>query len=207
MLISFDWNWVLRHSPHCWTYADRQKETCSIYKDSHILFEKQELCDVTFVINDNKIKAHTFVLALASTYFHAMFTQDTKESKDRVVNFSNDPDINSEVFSGFLDFIYNIKNFSELGEVALELLILADKFDVKVLQKHCEQYLSEVIDKNNISKILILSNKCNSKFLKDRAIAFAKTDLSVLTNSVEFSELLKDKNLMSELLCNNVTEK
>lgn len=176
------------------------EQSDSILKNYHTFYEKQELCDVTFVINDNKIKAHTFVLALASTYFHAMFIQDTKENKDRLVNFSDDPDINSEVFRGFLDFIYNIKKISELKRIALELLILADKFDVKVLQKSCEQYLAKIIDKSNVAKILYLSSKHNCTFLKQRALVVAKSDLTVVTNSVEFSDIHQDKNLITELL-------
>lgn len=181
------------------------KQNVSIFKNYHNLYEKQELCDVTFVIKDDQIKAHTFVLALASSYFHSMFTQDTEENKNRVVNFSDDPDITLEVFQGVLEFIYNIKNISELRDIIYELVIIADKFDMKDLQKSCEEYLAGNIDKNNAAKILILSHKHNCKFLKQKALAFVRIDSSVITHSVEFSEICKDENLMSEILRNKNT--
>lgn len=176
------------------------KQNSSVLTDYHTLYEKQELCDVTFIINESKIKAHKFVLALTSSYFHSMFTQDTKESREHTVNFSDDPDINFEILQGFLEFIYNIKTISELKKINLELLVLADKFDVKELKSHCEQFLAGEIDENNAAKFLIVSEKHNSDFLKNKVIAYAKCDMSVLTKSPEFTELCKNENLMSELL-------
>ena len=50
------------------------------------LRERDELCDVTIVVEGSAIKAHRAVLAASSQYFNAMFTRKMSERNQSAVS-------------------------------------------------------------------------------------------------------------------------
>ena len=50
------------------------------------LRQKEELCDVTVLVDGTSIKAHRAVLAASSQYFNAMFTSRLSESSQNIVS-------------------------------------------------------------------------------------------------------------------------
>ena len=51
----------------------------------HDLREREELCDVTLVVDGSAIQAHRAVLAASSQYFNAMFTAKMSERNQATV--------------------------------------------------------------------------------------------------------------------------
>lgn len=65
---------------------------CSLRK-MEIYLMRRELCDVTLIAESRRIPAHRLVLAAASDYFAAMFTNDLREAtQEEVVLKDVDPD-------------------------------------------------------------------------------------------------------------------
>lgn len=165
------------------------------------LFENRQLCDVTFVIGSVKIPAHTVVLSAVSSYFLAMFgASGMKEKLERIVDLSNDSDVDVEVFQGFLNCIYGLKRVDEMKDMALDLIVLAHKYDVKELQSSCESFLCDSMGKASAAACLLIANKYNFELLKERALWFAKIYVDSVKASDEFSEICKDVDLMRLLL-------
>ena len=68
------------------------------------LLESGEFSDVTFVINDPRIKGHKCILAARSSFFKNMFTVGMRESEESVISVQ---DINLTTFNKLLEFIYS----------------------------------------------------------------------------------------------------
>ena len=56
-----------------------QQHPGNVLSRLHDLREREELCDVTIVVEERAIKAHRAVLAATSQYFNAMFTRKMSE--------------------------------------------------------------------------------------------------------------------------------
>lgn len=52
------------------------------------LREREELCDVTIIVEGRAIKAHRAVLAASSQYFNAMFTSKMSERNQSTVRLN-----------------------------------------------------------------------------------------------------------------------
>ncbi|XP_014208017.1 BTB/POZ domain-containing protein At1g21780-like [Copidosoma floridanum] len=162
-----------------------------------------EFCDVQFILkncdgNSEIIEVHKLVLMGVSNYFLGMFSNSTSESKVQVLDWSN-KNITFEAFEAFLEYIYGVKTIEDIKELAFELMMLGDKFDVKELISACEVLVLDDINEENIGRNLLFSKKHNCKVLLERAILFSRSCLTKLVISKEFPELAKDRSLMAEL--------
>jgi hypothetical protein len=68
------------------------------------LLESGEFSDVTFVINDTRIKGHKCILASRSSFFKNMFTVGMRECEESVISVQ---DISRPTFQKLLEFIYS----------------------------------------------------------------------------------------------------
>ena len=68
------------------------------------LLESGDFSDVTFVINDTRIKGHRCILATRSNFFENMFTVGMRESEESVISVQ---DISLPTFNKLLEFIYS----------------------------------------------------------------------------------------------------
>ena len=103
--------------------------------------EKKLLTDVEFVFVGEKetLCAHRFILSARSPVFAAMFTSDMLESKTGRVEIK---DVDVNLFKHFLKFIYTGK--LETSARNLDLLALADKYEIETLRELCQTATKEV---------------------------------------------------------------
>lgn len=66
------------------------------------LFDSEKGTDVIFVLNGAELRAHRCVLMIRSEYFDRMFSTDTQEKRDGIVEV---PDFEPNVFKIMLEFI------------------------------------------------------------------------------------------------------
>lgn len=163
----------------------------SMYKDDSFK-------DVKFVIGqigDQSIMAHRAVLALRSEVFRSMLTLDTKEKKEGIIRIE---DTNAPSFEAFIKYLYTNEKIDKIEEVASDLVVLADKYDIQCLKKRCEIYLSGTINVDNATSLLIKADKYNCHLLKEQAIFFIKSQLYKLKEHLP--DLQQDPHLLTELL-------
>ena len=125
----------------------------SLYKELPII--RDSFTDVTIILPDKtRVRAHKFVLVLASPRFEAHFFgpwADKANSDTFTVN-----DVNSQTFRNFLDFIYNSGKMENLGiDDYWSLLEAGHLYIHKGLIKHCTQKLSKHIKKLEVSEELV----------------------------------------------------
>lgn len=124
--------------------------------------ENQQICDVTFIIGNQELKAHKIILAARNPVFLAMFSHEYSETKNNIVTIL---DIRYEIFKALLQYIYNseIKN---IHEIAGELLIAADKYLMNDLKLKCEKILINDMIKEKAINLLSIAIQCKCKNLE-----------------------------------------
>jgi speckle-type POZ protein len=133
------------------------------------MFETGRISDVTIKTKDNKeIKAHSFILSRSKVFNAMLNAHNTKEAQQKTIKIE---DISFEVLNEMIGFMYYEKA-PRIEEMAIDLLIAADKYDVPGLVNKCIGCLSDDINKENFSKILITAEQMHIQFLKDAAINF-----------------------------------
>ncbi|KAL8209805.1 hypothetical protein R6Q57_006537 [Mikania cordata] len=103
--------------------------------------------DIIINASDGSVEAHRAVLSARSSVFMTMFSRDLKEKEMSTINIS---DMSIETCQTFLNYIYgNIVDQDFLAH-RLDLLRVADKYDVMDLKNACHESLLEDIDTNNV---------------------------------------------------------
>ena len=95
-----------------------------------VFFMNEERSDVVFIVEGKRIPALKDILSLRSRVFHAMFSRDFKESKDKEIVIE---DTTYEAFKTFIWFLYSgklvIKDNIDF-ELIPELYKLSERYDV-----------------------------------------------------------------------------
>ncbi|KAL7298420.1 hypothetical protein TKK_0008211 [Trichogramma kaykai] len=140
------------------------------------LFLDESLSDVELKSASEKgIPAHRVVLAAASPVFKAMFSHDMLENKTQSVNIT---DVDYDVAVEMLRFIYTGSVEKEEVSFIIDLLPVADKYQLEELQNKCEEILSSNLSTNNAIDILKVADKCSMKNFKENVIEFIKMHIN-----------------------------
>ena len=156
---------------------------------------KQLFCDVKFKVEGRIFQAHRSTLCRMSPVFLKMFTTDMKDAK--AAEPIEIEDATSEGFEAFLDMAYGIKSSPDLS-ICLEILQLADKYDITTLKHFMEYKLMDMISDETVIRILIAADMNQAEDLVLAAMDTLKfkaveklADFKILL-SVEHEELLQD---------------
>ena len=123
-----------------------------------------------------------------------MFESNTQEGLTNEVRVT---DISPDVFRGLLRFLYSDALPKDFPEIALDLLVAADKYGVEKLKWKCESDAPLNVD--NVVDALHLAERLDSERLMNRAKKVFKTNFKVLMQSNEAQEKLS-RSLLFELL-------
>ncbi|RWS24381.1 Kruppel-like zinc finger protein [Leptotrombidium deliense] len=167
-------------------YTEKEFEEGSIASDFSVLSSSPEGSDTIVETKDGvQLKAHKLVLKTRSKVFEAMFEHETKEkAENRIVI----PDFDTPVIKEMINFIYSdTVDDTKLSEIAGDLLLAADKYDLPKLKKICEQYLAaNTIKSENSGYLLTLSDSCNCVKLKEKVMDFIINNPSKICESEEW---------------------
>lgn len=103
-----------------------------------------------------------------------MMAEFNGEFKDGKIVETNSPNFTSEAFGDFLRYLYT-DSLDDLHEHAVELLFLANYFQVEGLKEICEEKLLSTLDEKNAETIFQYAHLYNCKqILKEKSFAFIK---------------------------------
>jgi len=164
----------LQVSFHLTFDSSRVTETIpKIIQDRLDLLDSGNYSDFTIIVGEANIKAHKCILAQQSEYFRAMFECGMKEATNSEMVVK---DFSSAVVSTALRFLYTgcmHKSFNHCR--AVELLPLADMYQLSNLEEVCIKEIKKDVTPGNVSTILSLAVDLNKEELKDSAFSFLKT--------------------------------
>ncbi len=137
------------------------------------LWESKTLSDVTFKCRGKNFPAHTNILASSSPVLAAMFLNDFKEKRERIVEIT---DFDPPVFENLLRYLYTGEVFGGNNRPAIKhvenLFAAADKYAIESLKEDCEVHLSKNLTLDNMTRYLVLAHRHNSTKLHELTLDF-----------------------------------
>jgi len=108
------------------------------------------------------------ILMWQSKVFERMFNSGMKESLENKVTIEN---ISPTIMECFIKFLY-LGKLDNLADLAKDLFILADKYEVKELREECINHLSSGFNKENSLERLQLAFMHNDEVIKQAVLAY-----------------------------------
>ena len=180
--------------------AKPKKSVDPLREDYLKLLETSQNSDVTFIVNGEKIKAHKTILAARSDYFRNMFDADMRENLSNEVEIT---DADPAVFRALLEHVY--AGIDPPVEIALDVLVIADKYGLEHLKRLCEGLVFTNLDCGfwvrgdvTVVDVLIVAERVGCEDLKNRAMSFLSENLN-LASEEERAKLKNDPDLLFQL--------
>ncbi|KAH9299064.1 hypothetical protein KI387_030746, partial [Taxus chinensis] len=153
--------------------------------------------DIVFEVGDgSKIKAHRIVLISKSPVFKAMLENEMEESRSGTIKIT---DFSYEVLRSFVHYLYTAETFPD-EHMAFDLLVLAEKYQVKHLKIICEKFLTSKVNNDNSIMNFAFSHQHNAKHLREAALSLIIENMHTLTTREEYHVLVdKDPRLVVEI--------
>ncbi len=167
------------------TFAKKQSK----YVLEHLsnLWTNKTLADVTFKCKERTIKAHTLIVASGSPVMAAMFQNNFKENRERVVEIN---EIAANVFEDLLRYIYTGETDFRNTEVD-KLLVAADMYGIDSLKEECASHLSKNLTIENVIGILVLAHLHNSQGLYEAALNFMSKNAKAVCSRKDWMVVIK----------------
>uniref|UniRef100_A0A158QP50 BTB domain-containing protein n=1 Tax=Haemonchus placei TaxID=6290 RepID=A0A158QP50_HAEPC len=160
-----------------------------LVEDYQRLFRDDLLTDFTIRVGGREIRAHRAILAARSPVFQAMLMHElTNETKSVMLEIS---DLDYDVVYELVYYIYCGRCQKEIGDIATDLLIAADKYRLVELKNHCEKFLVENLANENVCQLLILGDLYNAERLQERAVQFILQRPKYITSTPGWDDILK----------------
>ncbi|KAH0561617.1 TD and POZ domain-containing protein 1-like [Cotesia glomerata] len=172
----------------------------NLYNKVQKFYNSEELSDVIIIVDKVKIPAHKVILAAHSEVFAKMLQSEMKEAKDGEINIGNfDPEIILEM----LHYCYKGETkASQDTEVALQMLEVADIYQIINLKEICELTLMKNMSVDNVLNIIDAADDHNAVDLRKSAIKFIVLHSKKVLASSKFQQLFyRKQDLMFELMC------
>eukprot|EP01116_Phalansterium_solitarium_P005147 TRINITY_DN16500_c0_g1_i1.p1 TRINITY_DN16500_c0_g1~~TRINITY_DN16500_c0_g1_i1.p1 ORF type:complete len:374 (-),score=92.75 TRINITY_DN16500_c0_g1_i1:152-1273(-) len=157
-----------------------------------LLSGKHAFSDVVFTFKSGKLHAHRVILAARSSVFRSMFSSGMQESSSGEVMVMIS-DIDKRLFQEMLRYMYTGQFTPKIVmEHTVDLLMAADKYDVRDLCAVCEKVLLQGVTKDNVSSLLSMAQDHRLLVLKEQLLAYIADNFvdEVLTDS--FRQLVVD---------------
>ena len=163
------------------------------------LRERQDLCDVTICAEDKDFLAHKVILAASSPYFHAMFTNNHRESVENTIHLNG---IDASTLELLLNFIYS-SSLEIQEENVQNLLAGASWLQLPQVVDACCQFLKARICADNCLGIAAFADLHGCPDLHKSSWTFALENFTEIALHEEFLsvpaplliELLKSEDL------------
>lgn len=131
-----------------------------------------------------------------SPVFRAMLGGEMEESRSGVIKIE---DVSYNVLCSFVQYMYTADTLLN-EQLACELLILAEKYQVKHLKFFCERFMTSRISNDNAVTNFAFAHRYNSKNLLESSLALILDNISTLTQREDYKDLVeKDPRLVVEI--------
>ena len=167
---------------------ERKEQVCD-----HLLgiFSDKQFCDVEISCYETVFPCHRLVLAANSPVFRAMLLADMMEKRTKTIIIE---DSKPETVAAMLSFIYtgDIAD-GKLSELAVDLLEVADKYQLGFLSMVCEDKLCSTLEVENSIECLVLGDMYHAFKLKKMALYVVANNLDKIVVTDMYRDLLRQK--------------
>ncbi|KAL7039737.1 hypothetical protein ACKWTF_000093 [Chironomus riparius] len=181
------------------TLADKtliSKFSNSTYENLTRVAHDEKFHDFTIKFKDGKeLKVVKFILASKSRVFLKMFTTNMIESKTNEMFI---PDVDFEVMKVAVNFMNN-GGTEGLDFHIFDVLIMADKYEIFELKRHCEMKVSNGLTTKIIADVLLFAYRYNADFLKKESILFIQSNWDAIKGLEEFKCIYTYSDLILDI--------
>ncbi|XP_071726997.1 BTB/POZ domain-containing protein At4g08455-like [Rutidosis leptorrhynchoides] len=125
--------------------------------------------------------------------FKAMLETEMEESLSDTIKLS---DVSHGALCAFVDFLYTTEAPLD-DDMACDLLVLANKYEVNHLKNYCENFLISKLNWESSLKNYSFAHQHNAETLLDAALSLILDNMDNLNESKEYLELVeKDTRLL-----------
>ena len=158
-------------------YSSRN-DLLSTFKRMDTFRANTQLCDVTLMAGERKIRAHRVIMAGFSDYFDAMFNGDLAETIQDEVHIRNvDPD----ALASLVDFAYTGELEMRVDNVE-NLLTVACLLQVESVKQNCSGFMEQHLHSTNCLGIRAFAEGHGCKELFTAADNFTKENFLQVIN-------------------------
>lgn len=148
----------------------------ALVSDLRRLMIREDMSDVTFIVEGQEVFANRALLAVRSEYFDVMLFGGMRESMRDDAGNTNEPielqDVSYAVFTKVIEYLYT-DTVSDLSwDISIPLMIASEQFMLDRLKALCEDSIRKEITVDNVIGVLIASQRHNATGLKDIALEF-----------------------------------
>ncbi|XP_052203270.1 BTB/POZ domain-containing protein At4g08455-like [Diospyros lotus] len=146
--------------------------------------------------NPVPVPAHRSVLASRSPVFKAMLENEMEESLSGTIKIG---DVSYDALRSFVHYLYTAE--ASLDEqMAIDLLVMAEKYQVKHLKTYCEKYTVSKLNWENALMNFAFARQHNAKILEEAALLLIMDNMDKLSKCEVYMELVeKDPRLVVEI--------
>ncbi|XP_065209056.1 RCC1 and BTB domain-containing protein 1-like [Planococcus citri] len=172
--------------------VDAQNSLLDSFKKA---FDDPKFCDLFVVVEGKTIPVHKSILAVRCEHFAEVFQNDWSIEKPSVLEIE-DGDFN--VYKAFLKYVYTDQMDDTLSfDELMDLLSLANKYNVKLLAERCVSLVQRSITVENVvslyERVIVMSNVTKMKDilnqLKESCVKFCANNFFAIAVSDEFAKL------------------
>ncbi|XP_030545149.1 BTB/POZ domain-containing protein At4g08455-like [Rhodamnia argentea] len=143
------------------------------------------------------VPAHKAILANRSPVFKAMLENEMEESRSGTIKIS---DVSYDALRAFVNYFYSAEACVD-EQMACELLVLAEKYQVKHLKAYCEKFLVSKLNWDNSIINYAFAHQHNAKLLLEASLSLIMDNMDKLRKRQEYAELVeKHPSLVVEIL-------
>merc|ERR1712061_214081 len=164
------------------------------------LINNPMFADVTFLVEGQPVYATRAHLASRSDHFRALLYGGMRESSAASSEAIALPEITHSVFLFLLEYIYTDQLGDISSELAVHLLIAAERFLLDRLKALCEDIIRKSISTDNVVQIIMTAKAHRADGLKDICMDFIISNEERIKTTAAFRELIQEPTLMYELL-------
>ncbi|ESO89187.1 hypothetical protein LOTGIDRAFT_229085 [Lottia gigantea] len=177
------------------TAVETISDTSDFIQRFENLFDSSRLSDVVLCVSGERYRVHKFILVTASEVFCAMLSDQWQESKKTEIQLTED-DACKDVFEQFLKYLYT-GSIDLAIDTTLPILLLADKYSIKTLQKSCVQYMQRHIvatpDTNRTLSWYQYAKLTSQEELMQECGKFILSNFSVILEASDWNTLSKNE--------------
>ncbi|XP_062594084.1 kelch-like protein 26 isoform X2 [Saccostrea cucullata] len=162
------------------------------------LREKQQLFDVTFLVEGQTFQAHRVVLASCSDYFRAMFTDGLVECQRETIRLNG---VTANGMKNLIDFAYSSKLLLDFDNVE-DILLSANHVQMLPVLQACSDFLKQHLSIENCIDMLRLTNLLCIRKLKSNVLKFMCSNWTKVSITPEFCTKMTADQFLSVLKSN-----
>jgi len=181
----------IRHLPQPFALSNPCSFLNALDKNNESNFD-----DVTFQTEDGKLfRLHKIIVCARCPYFRALFLSGMRESRQSTVDIPWE----GAVFERIVEYMYS--GTTDISpDVACDLLMASNEWDMQGLQSLVEDELGRMIDEDSVMMILSATSTVKAPRLKARCIYYLLTNFTVLDVTKAINDPSIDKSLRYDVV-------